>query len=114
MINYKIIADKRAEIKVYRPSRKDASTKMDITDHYGLKIDKKGLLMMKIINSSKLLGFRKDGTVVYYKWASSVSKPETTKNSPFKCSLDKEKGITIGRGKGKLENEVVIFRHEDL
>mmetsp|Transcript_11172 Transcript_11172/g.9550 ORF Transcript_11172/g.9550 Transcript_11172/m.9550 type:complete len:269 (-) Transcript_11172:505-1311(-) len=46
-----------------------------------------------------MLGFRKDGSVAYYKWWSSVSKPEVTKNSPFKCGIEKEKTINIRRGK---------------
>jgi hypothetical protein len=97
IVNYKYIADPMADIRVYRPPGKKNKTEKGP----GITLEERALLKMKIINESRMIGIRKDGSISYYKWWSAVSNPEFGNNIPFKCGIEKEKAINLGKGKSK-------------
>jgi hypothetical protein len=95
-MNYKIIADPTADIRVYRPGKKNQGKP---NPH---QLEERALLKMKIVNESRMIGLRKDGTVSYYKWWSAITNPEVTPTAPFKCGIEKEKLINFGKAKSKF------------
>ena len=97
ILNYKIIADPMADIRVYRPPQKKNAAQLKQNQY---NLEPKALIRMKIINESRMIGLRKDGSVSYYKWWSAVGNPEIASIGPFKCGIEKEKNIDFGKAKG--------------
>ena len=100
LFNYKIIADPHADIRAYRPSNK--KTAKDAIDRHNLNIyglQERALVKLKIVNESKIIGLRKNGTITYYRWWNSNL---NNNMPPFNCGIEKEKTIQIERTKSKF------------
>ena len=100
--SYNIIADPHADIRAYRPSNKKATK--DLIDRHNLNIygfQERALLKLMTINDSRIIGFRKNGTITYYRWWNSNLSNNVT---PFNCGLEREKIMQIERPKSKLYN----------
>lgn len=99
--SYKILAEALDQAIVYRPPAKnkdDKSHSSSLTTHTA------ALIKMSAINETRLIAFRKDGRVIYYKWQSSayVSAYDPQASGPFRCSIEREKIVRLDKGKDEM------------
>jgi len=103
-VNTKIIAESLHEVNVYRPNKAKREEKDKIISGLAeLNKNTSALIKIMMISDNKVVTFRKDGKVVFYKWTSSTTNNEFATSGPFKCVIEKEKYARLDRGKCKRE-----------
>jgi len=109
--NHKLVVDPAADVRVYRPPTKKKAAageeKRVSAPNTGLirdfeQLDGSALIKMKVISDSRLIGLRKDGRLTYFKWWSAQQSPDAPVTTPFKCGIEKEKFVKLGKGKRKF------------
>lgn len=109
--SHKLIVDSAADVRVYRPptkkKSKEGEEKRVSSTGSGLirdfeQLDGSALIKMKVISDSRLIGLRKDGRLTYFKWWSAQQNGDAPVTTPFKCGIEKEKFVKLGKGKRNL------------
>jgi len=87
-------------VTVYRPNKAKREEKDKIISSLvELSRSTSALVKIMMISDTKIVTFRKDGKVVFYKWTSSTTNNEFATSGPFKCVIEKEKFARLDRGK---------------